>query len=102
MCLVAALVGFSTLMVGSFSRFGIWRQIGLAFGLLLGLKIVESMVVAPVLINGALWPLLYLPPLIGVAVSVLLLGLAMHPALLRWRPWGTGRTGRGDAAGARP
>lgn len=101
MCLVAALVGFSTLMVGSFSRFGVWRQIGLAFGLLLGIKIVESIVVAPVLVNGALWPLLYLPPLIGAAVAVLLLSLAMHPAVLRWRPWGTGRTGGGDAAGAR-
>ena len=97
MCVVAALVGFSTLMVGSFSRFGVWRQIGLAFGLLLGLKIVESVVVAPVLVNGALWPLLYLPPLIGGAVSVLLLVLAMRPGLLRWRPWGRGR---GDPTGA--
>ena len=97
MCVVAALVGFSTLMVGSFSRFGVWRQIGLAFGVLLGLKIVESTVVAPVLVKGALWPLLYLPPLIGVAVSMLLLSLAMRPGLLRWRPW---RTGRDAAAGA--
>ena len=95
MCLVAAMVGYATLMVGSFSRFGVWRQIGLAFGLLLGIKIVESLVVAPVLVNGALWPLLYLPPLIGGAVSVLLLGLAMRPRLMRWRPWG-----RRDAAGA--
>ncbi|MGM0660000.1 MAG: LPS export ABC transporter permease LptF [Pseudomonadota bacterium] len=98
MCVVAALVGFAALLVGSFSRFGVWRQIGLAFGLLLGLKIVESMVVAPVLVNGALWPLLYLPALIGMAASGLLLGLAMHPGLLRWRPWHGPRT---DPAGAR-
>ena len=98
MCVVAALVGFCALLVGSFSRFGVWRQIGLAFGFLLGLKIVESTVVAPVLVDGALWPLLYLPPVLGVAVSGLLLGLAMRPGLLRWRPW---RRRRGDVAEAR-
>lgn len=98
MCVVAALVGFCTLLVGSFSRFGVWRQIGLAFGFLLGLKIIESTVVAPVLVEGALWPLLYLPPAIGIAVSALLLGLAMYPFLLRWRPW---RGARADAAEAR-
>ena len=55
--------------------------------------------VAPVLVEGALWPLLYLPPLIGVAVSALLLGLAMHPGLLRWRPWRTGRAAARGGAG---
>jgi lipopolysaccharide export system permease protein len=87
MCVIAALVGFSTLLVGGFSRFGVWRQIGLAFGFLLGIKIVESAVVAPVLVEGALWPLLYLPPLIGALLTAVLLTLAMYPWLLRWRPW---------------
>lgn len=91
MCVIAALVGVSTLLVGNFSRFGVWRQIGLAFALLLGLKIVESTVVAPVLVDGALWPLLYLPPLLGLVASMLLLTLAMHPGVLRWRPWRGGR-----------
>jgi len=98
MCVVAALVGFCALLVGSFSRFDVWRQIGLAFGFLLGLKIVESTVVAPVLVDGALWPLLYLPPALGVVGSGLLLGLAMRPGLLRWRPW---RSARGDVAEVR-
>lgn len=83
MGIIAALVGFCTLLVGSYSRFGVWRQVGLAFGLLVGIKIVESAVIAPVLVNGALWPVLYLPPLIGVAVSILLLSLATRPGLLR-------------------
>ncbi|WP_442970545.1 LPS export ABC transporter permease LptF [Roseovarius sp. D22-M7] len=96
MCVIAALVGFATLLVGGFSRFGVWRQIGLAFGFLLGIKIVESAVVAPVLVEGALWPLLYLPPLIGAVLTGVLLTLAVHPWLLRWRPW----RGAGDAPGA--
>ena len=83
LCIVAALVGFCTLLVGTYSRFGVWRQIVLAFTLLVGLKMVESSVVAPVLINGALWPLLYLPVMLGVALSLGLLALASYPGMLR-------------------
>ena len=81
LCVIAALVGFCTLLVGAHSRFGVWRQILLAFGLLVGLKIVESLVLAPVLVSAALWPLLYLPALIGLALSGLLLTLASYPGL---------------------
>ncbi|MEQ8902303.1 MAG: LPS export ABC transporter permease LptF [Roseovarius sp.] len=83
MCIVAALVGFCTLLVGGYSRFGVWRQVLTAFGLLVTIKIVESAVVAPVLVNAALWPLLYLPILLGGAVSMGMLGLAVYPGFLR-------------------
>lgn len=83
LCMVAALVGFCTLLVGSFSRFGVWRQVLGAFTLLVGIKIVESAVVAPVLIDGRLWPLLYLPVVIGVALAFALLTLATFPGMLR-------------------
>jgi lipopolysaccharide export system permease protein len=95
MCIVAALVGFCTLLVGGYSRFGVWRQVLTAFGLLVTIKIVESAVVAPVLVNAALWPLLYLPILLGGTVSIGMLGLAVYPGLLRrltgrMRPRATG------------
>ncbi len=83
LCIVAALVGFCTLLVGTYSRFGVLRQVLLAFTLLVGIKMVESAVVAPVLINGALWPLLYLPVLLGVVLSFGLLSLASYPGMLR-------------------
>lgn len=82
LCLVAALVGFSTLLVGTYSRFGVWRQVLLAFAMLVGLKIVESAVVAPVLTQAALWPLLYLPVVLGIALSLGMLGLAAYPGIL--------------------
>lgn len=85
LCIVAALVGFSTLLVGTYSRFGVWRQVVLAFGLLVGIKLVESAVVAPVLSNAALWPLLYLPIALGLALSLVMLALASRPALLHFR-----------------
>ena len=96
MCIVAALVGFCTLLVGGFSRFGVWRQVLMAFGLLVTIKIVESAVVAPVLVNGALWPLLYLPILLGGTVSMGMLGLAVYPGFLR-RLIGRMRPGKAGA-----
>ncbi len=82
LCLVAALVGFATLLVGAFSRFGVWRQVLLAFGLLVGIKVIESATLGPVLANAALWPLLYLPSAVGLALAGALLWLAARPALV--------------------
>jgi lipopolysaccharide export system permease protein len=97
MCVIAALVGFCTLLVGRFSRFGIWRRVVLAFGLLIALKVVESAVLTPVLVNAALWPLLYLPVLSGLVMTLLLLWLAMHPEM----PGRLVRRARRGLAGAR-
>jgi len=83
MCVIAALVGFATLLLGSYSRFGVWRQILTAFILLVGLKLVEGAVAGPVLGAAALWPLLYLPVMGGIGLSVGLLYLAAHPGMLR-------------------
>ncbi len=83
MCIVAALIGFATLLLGGYSRFGVWRQILTAFVLLVGIKLIEGAVSGPVLDNGALWPLIYLPILTGFALAALLLGLASHPEILR-------------------
>lgn len=83
MCAVAALVGFATLLVGAFSRFGVWRRVLVAFGFLVVLKVIESAVLAPVLLTAALWPLLYLPSLAGLGLAAGMLWLAQHPGL--WR-----------------
>nr|WP_310794388.1 LPS export ABC transporter permease LptF [Roseovarius sp. SCSIO 43702] len=82
LCVVAALIGFATLLLGNYSRFGVWRQILLAFVLLVGVKLVESAVAAPVLGNAALWPILYAPSVVGFAIVGALLWLAGRPGLL--------------------
>ena len=74
LCVVTALIGFATLLVGGFSRFGVWRQIVGALILLILLKLIEGMVADPVRENGALWPLTYVPVVIGLALSAGLLG----------------------------
>ncbi|WP_354537364.1 LptF/LptG family permease [Roseovarius sp. MBR-6] len=84
MCIVAALVGFSTLMVGAYNRLGVWRQVLVAFGLLVGVEVARSASLGPVMSTAALWPLLYLPVLAGVALSLFLLWLAHHPVVWAW------------------
>jgi len=79
LALVAALVGYSALMVGGYSRFGVTRQIVFAIALLVVVKIVESAVTDPVRGDPKLWPLVYLPSLVGLLMVWLLLWQAARP-----------------------
>lgn len=76
------MIAVSTLMMGGFSRFGIWKQILLAFVLLILIEGMRGLVSEPVLENAAIWPLLYLPTVIGLVLSLLFLHLASRPHLL--------------------
>lgn len=81
-CIVAALIGFTTLLVGGFSRFGVWREIVIAFGLLIILDGTRGSLTTQVTNNASLWPLLYLPSFIGAMIASLMLLHAAHPS---WR-----------------
>ncbi|MBU2963072.1 LPS export ABC transporter permease LptF [Citreicella sp. C3M06] len=69
LCIVAALIGYASLMSANFSRFGVTRQIVGAIFLLVLVKLVESAVNTPVRANAALWPLVYLPSLTGIVIA---------------------------------
>ena len=92
LAVVAALIGYAALMTGGFSRFGLGRQMLLAISLIVAVKLVESAVTAPVRANGALWPLVYLPSLVGFV----LVGGLLHLASRSFRP----RRGAAPAEGA--
>ncbi len=83
MCVVATLIGFATLLLGGFSRFGIWWQIVMAFVLLITVKLVEGSVTGVVIANAAMWPLMYVPAAMGLAITAVLLFFASNPGLLR-------------------
>ena len=85
--LAAVLLGFASLLSGGFSRFGVWRQIVIALILLILIKALESLVTEPVLSNPSLWPLLYLPALLGLAIAIALLARSAGqlPSLSAWR-----------------
>lgn len=78
-CLAVALIGFSALQLGGFSRFGLWRQIILAVFVLIGVEMLRGFVAQPVLQDARAWPLIYLPAALGLSAAVMFLWLATHP-----------------------
>ena len=81
-CLVAAVLGFSSLLIGTHSRFGLSKQITLALLVIILMKIIESYTIKISLSNFTSWPLLYLPSLFGMIASILFLMVAnsrYHP-----------------------
>ncbi len=83
---VAALFGFAPLLVGGFSRFGLWRQVVGAVFLVIFIKLAETGLMRLVGDDPARWPIVYLPAVIGFAIVALLLYGAANPAALRRRP----------------
>ncbi len=85
LCVVAALVGFSSLLIGGYSRFGVWRQILGALVLLVMVKFIEGLVTDPVQKDPSLWPLTYLPIAFGLAASMAILWYVGRPRRPRRR-----------------
>ena len=80
-CIVAAMIGFSTLLLGGYSRFGVWRETGVAFALLLLLDGIGSAFQKPVRGDPSLWPAMYLPSLVGILLTLGMLWAAARPGL---------------------
>ncbi len=83
---VAALLGFATLLIGGFSRFGVWRQVVGALFLIIFVKMIETLVAGTTRDTAALWPLIYLPTCVGLAMVWFMLFWSGRPYLFRRRP----------------
>lgn len=84
-CFVAAILGFSTLLMGNYTKFGFGRQITLALSIIVVIKITESYTTKLSLQNSLLWPLIYFPSLIGIISSILFLNISASKYRLRYR-----------------
>jgi len=83
LCIAVALIGFATLLLGSFSRFGVWRQIVGALILLVLIKLTEGLSADAVETAPDLWPLVYAPSIVGIAIGIFMLfwaGRARRPS----------------------
>ena len=77
--IAAPLIGFAALMLGSFSRFGLWRQMALAVGLLIGMQLAWTWGGSVAMASVGAWPAVYLGPVLGALVAVGLLWQAQRP-----------------------
>lgn len=79
----AALAGFSCLLVGSFSRFGPWRQILGAILLGITVQLVNTWSTTWAAGGEGRWPMTYAAPLTGLALSGLLIWWSQRPRRIR-------------------
>lgn len=78
-CVAAALIGFATLLIGGYSRFGVWREVALAFGLLVIIDGVRSTLQSPVRADPTLWPVQYLPTFASGVIVIGMLWISARP-----------------------
>ena len=86
LAVVGPLIGLAMLLIGGFSRFGVWRQVIAAVFVIIGIKLIESVTTGLVRADATLWPLTYLPVASGLAIAAGLLHLAARPRRPIWRP----------------
>lgn len=75
----AALAGFCCLLVGSFSRFGPWKQILGAIGLGIAVQLVDTWATAWAGKVPGGWPAVYAAPVLGVLCSAALIWWSQRP-----------------------
>jgi lipopolysaccharide export system permease protein len=79
MAVGAALIGFSSLLLGAFSRFGLWRQVTLAIVLLLLVQALATVATSIGVTSARGWIFAYLPPLAGIALGCYALWFSQRP-----------------------
>ena len=82
LALIAALIGFSALMIGDYSRFGASKQISVGIVILILIKLSESYGNELMLKSQGNWLALYLPVLIGIMIFSFMMLLASNQKLL--------------------
>lgn len=79
MALAAALIGFSSLLLGAFSRFGLWRQVGVAVVLLLVVQAIATVATSVGEDMAGGWALAYVAPVLGTLIGITELWLSQRP-----------------------
>ncbi|KFE35019.1 LPS export ABC transporter permease LptF [Thioclava atlantica] len=79
----AALIGFAALMIGTFSRFGMWRQMTLAIGGLVFVQFLQNAAETSSRADPALWPLLFIPAVGGGLIALVMLWVSGRPRRIR-------------------
>ena len=79
----AALIGFSSLLLGAFSRFGLWRQVLIAVGLLIVVQAISTVATGVGSVSDGGWVWAYAAPVVGLAIGTFELWWSQRPKRLR-------------------
>ncbi|MGO4853126.1 LPS export ABC transporter permease LptF [Phaeovulum sp. W22_SRMD_FR3] len=96
---VSAMLGFAALMLGGFSRFGVWKQSALAIAALILVQLLVNTSADAVRRMPSAWLLHYLPATVGAAIALMMLWWAARPRRIR-PPLVTEGAAPGPQAGA--
>lgn len=81
----ATVLGFAALMLGGFSRFGLWRQIAFAVLLVILVKVIDNAAIDLAKRDPQMWPAVYLSSALGGVICLVLLWIDDHPLRRRRR-----------------
>lgn len=79
----AALIGFASLLLGSFSRFGLWRQVVIAILMLVLVQAISSVATGRGVKSDGGWLWAYAAPVFGISLGVFLLWWSQRPRRVR-------------------
>ncbi|MEM7470950.1 MAG: LPS export ABC transporter permease LptF [Pseudomonadota bacterium] len=82
---VVPMMGFAALVMGGFSRFGVWRQVILAVVLIILVQLVANASEDVARKDADLWWMAYLSPLFGATITSALIAASSLPKLRRAR-----------------
>ncbi|MGR3290814.1 MAG: LPS export ABC transporter permease LptF [Paracoccaceae bacterium] len=85
LCIVVSVLGFAALLVGGYSRFGLWRQMLGALVLFILLKSFDNLMNDLARQDPKNWPLVYASTVAGLAGVFAILWLSARPALFTRR-----------------
>ena len=79
----AALIGFASLLLGAFSRFGLWRQVLIAVGLLIVVQAISTVATGLGSTSARGWVWAYAAPVVGLAIGTFELWWSQRPKRAR-------------------
>ena len=79
----AALIGFASLLLGAFSRFGLWRQVLVAVTLLIVVQAISTVATSAGSTSEGGWVWAYAAPVVGLGIGTFELWWSQRPKRLR-------------------
>lgn len=79
LAVTTVLVGFAALLQGTFSRFGLWRQILGAVVLLILVQMVDNAATSMAMKDEGMWWAAYAAPILGTATGIAMLAWSQRP-----------------------